>query len=179
MKGTMTTFEAKFIHRKVFLEHGFEVYTPPKPDAVESKTETPESVLPVKTKKSKTKEAVPAAGNFKKLKGSNPQEVRRQFLEHSMKASGSTSSNQKVISSGKLRPGREVLNRMKFDSQYNTEDFVVGYIDRKAGILEKSVEEWGDFGQEELMAYIRNVKDDEIVWDKARKVDLVFGKKAG
>jgi len=174
MKGSILTLEAKFISKKVFLEHGFEEYAPPKPAAVEKKDEEP--MPTTKTPKKKDKGTVPPAGGFKKIKGSNPQEVRRQFLEHSMKAAGSSSSTN-MGSTGRLRPGREVLNRMKFDRKYKIEDFVVGYIDRKEGILEKSVEEWEVFGQEDLMAYIKNLKDDETVWDKARKVDLVFGKK--
>lgn len=179
MKGKTTSFEAKFIPRKVFLEQGFEVYTSPKLETVEPTTEVEESV-PVKTKKEKNKkESFPAAGNFKKIKGSNPAEVRRQFLEHNMKASGPSAPHSKSSPSGKLRPGKEVLNRMKFDEKYDIADFVVGYIDRKEGILEKSVQEWEKFAQEELMAYIKNVKSDEIVWDKARKVDLVFGGKGG
>jgi uncharacterized protein (UPF0248 family) len=178
MKGKITSFEAKFIPRKVFLEHGFEVYTPPTPEVVERKTEKKEPALLAKTKREKKKDAFPAAGNFRKVTGSNPAEVRRQFLEHSMKASGS-SSTPTGTSTGKLRPGKEVLNRMKFDEKYDIEHFVVGYIDRKEGILEKVVNEWEKFGQEELMAYIKNVKSDEIVWDKARKIDLVFGKKDG
>jgi hypothetical protein len=177
-KGKFTSLEAKFIPRKVFLEHKFEVYTPTRPEAAELNTKTLKELLPVESKKVNNNEVVQAPEKFKKIKGSNPQEVRRQFLEHNMKVSGS-SLNSNTSSSGKLRPGREVLNRMKFDSKYNTEDYVVGYIDRKAGILEKSVDEWGHLGQEELMAYIKNVKADEIVWDKARKIDLVFGKKGG
>jgi hypothetical protein len=178
MKSKITSFEAKFIPRKVFLEHGFEVYTPQTPEVVERNTEKEESALLAKTKKEKKKDAFPAADNFKKVEGSNPAEVRRQFLEHSMKASGS-SSTPTGTSAGKLRPGKEVLNCMKFDEGYEIGDFVVGYIDRKEGILEKGVKVWEKFGQEELVAYIKNVKSGEVVWDKARKIDLVFGKKDG
>jgi uncharacterized protein (UPF0248 family) len=177
MKGRITSFEAKFIPQKVFLEHGFEVYTLAKPQVAEQEMGTEEQA-PAKAKKEKKKDSYPAAGNFKGVKGSNPSEVRRQFLEHNMKASGS-SSNPPRNSTGKLRPGKEVLNHMKFDEKYEIGDFVVGYIDRKEGILEKSMQEWDRFGQEELMAYIKDVKSDEIIWDKARKIDLVFGKKDG
>jgi uncharacterized protein (UPF0248 family) len=120
----------------------------------------------------------PTAGGFKKVEGSNPKEVRRQFLEHSMGVSAASSSSPtNKASSGKLRPGKEVLNRMKFDENYDIGEFVVGYIDRKEGILEASVGEWERFGREEVMAYVRNTKSGEIVWDKAMRVDLVFGGK--
>jgi uncharacterized protein (UPF0248 family) len=103
--------------------------------------------------------------------------VRQQFLEHTLKASGSPLSNSNLTSSGKLRPGRDILNSIKFDSNYNTEDYVVGYIDRKAGFVEIGIDEGGGFGQEDQMAYVKNVKDGEIVWDKARKINFVCGKK--
>lgn len=144
----------------------------------DSKRESPELLLKGTTKKGK-RETVAAPENFKKIKGSNPQEVRRQFLQHNMKNADFPTTQLNASSSRKLRPGKEILNRMKFDSSYDTSDYVVGYIDRKAGILEKSVDEWEKFGQEELMAYIKNLKDGEIVWDKAKKIDLVFGKKDG
>jgi len=151
---------------------------PTNPDVKDSRSTGPGLSLPGTTKKGKKGTAAPPE-SFKKIKGSNPQEVRQQFLQHSMKNSGSPNTNLNENTSGKLRPGKEILNRMKFDSSYDTGDYVVGYIDRKAGILEKSVDEWGEFGQEELMAYIKNVKDEEIIWDRARKIDMVFGKKGG
>jgi uncharacterized protein (UPF0248 family) len=178
LKGKFSVLEAKLISRKVFIEHGFEIYKPAKSEATEVQAEVPEPVPTPKTKKEKKKELGPPAGNFKKKKGSNPAEVRRQFLEHSMNVSGSHAPNPNSSSSGKLRPGKEVLNRMKYDERFDVSDFVVGYIDRQEGILEKKVQDWEPYGQEELMAYIRNVKTDEVVWDKVRKVDSVFGTKS-
>ena len=96
-----------------------------------------------------------------------------------MKTAVSSSAAPAGNTAGKLRPGKEVLNRMKFDEIYNIGEFVVGYIDRKEGILETSVGDWEGFGREELMSYVKNTKSGEIVWDKARKVDLVFGGKRG
>lgn len=116
---------------------------------------------------------------FKKIKGSNPKEVRRQFLQHTMGASGSGPGSLMTNSSlsGKLRPAKDVLQRLKYDSEYNVADYVLGCIDRKAGVLEKKVEDWKGFDEEELIAYFKEVKSNEIVWDRARKIDLVFGKK--
>jgi uncharacterized protein (UPF0248 family) len=173
LKGHIMSLEAKFIARKTFLEHGFEVYIPIQPILKVDEADP----MPIKVEKDKKKESFPAARNFKKIKGSNPAEVRRQFLEHNMEASISTTPHSSSSTSGKLRTGKDVLNRIKFDEKYDIEDFVVGYIDRKEGIIEKAVQEWENFAQEELMAYIRDVKRDEIVWDKARKVDIVFGTK--
>jgi hypothetical protein len=123
-------------------------------------------------------EGATTRATFKKKKGSNPKEVRRQFLQHTMGAfgSGSESSTTNSSLSGKLRPAKDVLQRLKYDPEYNVADYVVGCIDRKAGILEKKVENWKSFDEEELIAYFKDVKSNEIVWDRARKIDLVFGK---
>lgn len=69
------------------------------------------------------------------------------------------------------------MKRLKFDARYDTTEYVVGFIDRKAGILEKPVDAWGEYDEEELIAYIKNVSIGKIVWDKANKVDLVSGAK--
>jgi len=39
------------------------------------------------------------------------------------------------------------------------------------------VSEWKEYDQEELIAYFRNVVEDEIVWDRASKVDWIFNKR--
>jgi uncharacterized protein (UPF0248 family) len=125
-------------------------------------------------------EGATTRATFKKKKGSNPKEVRRQFLQHTMGASGSGSGSGSSTTnsslSGKLRPAKDVLQRLKYDPEYNVADYVVGCIDRKAGILEKKVENWKSFDEEELIAYFKDVKSNEIVWDRARKIDLIFGK---
>ena len=177
--------EGRVVSRKVVSECGFEVYrTEGFGGEVgtemerEGKVEGEEKGSR-KSRKEKKGGNVPAAGNFKKVKGSNPAEVRRQFLEHTMTTSASSSAAPTGNTTGKLRPGKEVLNRMKFDEKYDIGGFVVGYIDRKEGILERSVGEWEEFGREELMAYVKNTKSGEIVWDKARRIDLVLGGRGG
>jgi uncharacterized protein (UPF0248 family) len=184
--------EGRVVSRKVVSECGFEVFVPGKYGGegaeIELKGEAGAEVDGNREGEEKgsrkgrkeKKGEFPAAGGFKKVKGSNPAEVRRQFLEHSMGASASSSSpSTNTASPVKLRPGKEVLNRMKFDENYEIGEFVVGYIDRKEGILEASVGEWEGFGREDLMAYVKNTKSGEIVWDKARKADLVFGENRG
>jgi uncharacterized protein (UPF0248 family) len=145
--------------------------------SLKTEFEARESILQVMAGEKSNEGTRQAPQKFRKIQGSNPREVRQQFLEHTMKASESALSNPSTNASGKLRPGGEVLNRLKFDSTYDMKDYVVGYIDRKSGFLEVGIDEWEIFGQGGLMAYIKNVKDEEIVWDEARKIDLVFGKK--
>jgi hypothetical protein len=155
------TIESRFISRKEFLEEfGLDTQANlPKLEIKETKNDT-----------------APIKQSFEKTKGSNPKEIRRQFLQHSMGVSGSGPLNQSSNSSTKLRPAKDVLQRLKYDSEYNLADYVVGCIDRKAGVLEKEVGDWKSFDEEELIAYFKNVVSGEIVWEKARKIDLVFGK---
>lgn len=183
-RGGVLEVEGRVVRGKVVRECGFEVYAQEKAGGEVGREmgggenrEGEEGVLRKRRKEKKGGGGFPAAGGFKKVEASNPAEVRRQFLEHSMKVSASSSSSPAGNTTGKLRPGKEVLNRMKFDEKYDIGEFVVGYIDRKEGILEASVGEWEGFGREEVMAYVKNTQSGEIVWDKARRVDLVCGGK--
>ena len=78
MEGKVIRFESKFIPRKVFHLQDFELYTPAKFHVQRPKLETPEEpVLSVVVEKEqKDEEEVHTAQKFKKIKGSNPQEVR-------------------------------------------------------------------------------------------------------
>lgn len=106
---------------------------------------------------------------FKKIPGSNPHQIRRQFLNHVMGSdrSGSQTNEPSV----KLRPAKDILKKLKHDPAFNSNDYVIGYIDRKAGILEKPVMAWESFQQEDIVAYFRQVSEDRIVWDRAKKID--------
>ena len=113
---------------------------------------------------------------FKKKQGSNPQQVRQQFLRHAMGAGAHKEPGEQGRElKAKLRPFREILNKLRYDAAYNVEDYVVGYIDRKAGILEVSVSAWnGGKRGEDVVAYVKGVRPIErIVWDRARRIDLL------
>ena len=80
------------------------------------------------------------------------------------------------LASQKLRPAKLILKKIKNDPTYEVEDFVVGYIDRVAGIIEKPVTDWEEkFEPEYLIAYFRRISDDVVVWDKLKKTDLLLG----
>ncbi|KAK9388694.1 hypothetical protein V1515DRAFT_597722 [Lipomyces mesembrius] len=110
--------------------------------------------------------------SFKKVPGSNPQQVRRQFLKHVMGSDGTQVKSHEP--SVKLRPAKDVIKKLKYDPSYDPDDYVVGYIDRKAGILEKSISSWENFDQEDLIAHFRQVSEDRIVWDRSKKIDRLF-----
>ena len=159
--------QTKFVKREVILQQDL------KPDRPIEDFSSPE----VKNSQSETKRT---GETFKKLKGSNPAQIRKQFLQHAMGGDASELQPGKTkTSTGKLRPPKDVLNRLIFDGGCKVEDYVVGYIDRHAGILEKPVAEWQEYEEQNLIAYFKYVPDDEIVWDRMRKIDWVFNKLPG
>ena len=159
--GAGRTVQAKFIPRKVFLEHDFKEETH-KWEVEQSAERSPKDV-PMRLGES-----------FKKVAGSNPAQVRQQFLQYAMGNEADNAENRKP--SATLRPAKEVLKRLNYDSEYNPGDYVIGYIDRKAGILETSATSWKEFQQEDLIAYFKYVPENVVVWDRARKIDVMFNK---
>jgi uncharacterized protein (UPF0248 family) len=109
---------------------------------------------------------------FKKISGSNPHQIRRQFLQHVMGSEGTKDRNHQP--SCKLRPAKDVLNRLRYDPTCDIDDYVIGYIDREAGILEKSIPSFENFDQEDHIAYFKQVSKDRIIWDRAKKIDRLF-----
>lgn len=88
----------------------------------------------------------------------------------------------KIISGapGKLRPALDVLSRLKYDAQFDLDDYMVGYMDRHSGIMEKPAANWiQEVSEEEWIPqsriqHFRRVSDNCVVWDRASKKDLVF-----
>lgn len=82
---------------------------------------------------------------------------------------------------GKLRPAADVMSRLRWDDSMDSSDFVVGYEDRFAGIMEKELAEWKseqtdeEFIPQHRIAYFKRRSDGVVVWDRAARVDLVFG----
>ncbi|OCK79776.1 hypothetical protein K432DRAFT_266841, partial [Lepidopterella palustris CBS 459.81] len=79
----------------------------------------------------------------------------------------------------KLRTAKDVLNRLRWDEDYDISDFVIVYKDRFEGNKEISADQWKDeTTDEEFIPQHRIVRikkqDNEIVWDRERRVDLVF-----
>lgn len=74
----------------------------------------------------------------------------------------------------KLRPAKQVLSRLRHDSTCNLEDYVIGYIDRKAGILEKPASKWDNFEPDDHIAYFKQISQNDIVWDRFKKIDKLL-----
>jgi uncharacterized protein (UPF0248 family) len=90
------------------------------------------------------------------------------------------SAESSSLSARKLRPAMDVLSRLRHDTTFDLDDYVVGYTDRHAGIMEKAAgawvsesthEEWIPQGR---IQYFKRVSDEVRVWDRATKTDFVF-----
>ena len=80
-----------------------------------------------------------------------------------------------------LRPALDILNRILHDPEMDSEDYIVGYLDRIAGIKEMPVAWWKagdstaeDFIPQSRIRYFRRKSDGVVVWDREGRVDLVF-----
>jgi len=88
------------------------------------------------------------------------------------------------ISSNKLRPASNVLNRLRWDPNLDPSDYIIGYEDRFLGAREMSVEKWKteqtdeEFIPQHRILYFRK-REGEVVWERKSRVDLVFGSGVG
>lgn len=87
-----------------------------------------------------------------------------------------------------LRQAVDVISRILWDPDLQSEDFTIGYLDRFVGIIEKP---FSAFSWEDLSTVGHNVLAvpkhriqyfkylDEIIWDKRSQMDNVFGSRGG
>ncbi|RDW68378.1 hypothetical protein BP5796_09035 [Coleophoma crateriformis] len=85
----------------------------------------------------------------------------------------------------KLRPALDVLNRLRYDPAYKLDDFVIGYLDRHAGVVEKPAGAWEvdstceEWVPQHKILYFRDEKGGKEgggkVWEREARLDLVFG----
>ncbi|MCJ1384672.1 hypothetical protein MMC17_007790 [Xylographa soralifera] len=81
-----------------------------------------------------------------------------------------------------LRPALDILSRIRYDSTYDAEDYLIGYMDRHSGMKEMPVTWWKgednteeDFIPQSRIKYYKRKSDGTVVWDRDRKLDLMFG----
>ncbi|KAL9093058.1 MAG: hypothetical protein Q9165_004196 [Trypethelium subeluteriae] len=81
----------------------------------------------------------------------------------------------------KFRTEREVMSRIRYDPDFSVDDFLVGYEDRFTGIMEIPLSNWKvDTTEDEFIplhrvVHFRRKATSEIVWDRRRRVDLIWG----
>ena len=130
------------------------------------------------------------AARKKKLNNVNSSAYQRLFVngkENQGERSNESGSSSKDES--KLVPVIEVLRRIKWDNELNSDDFTVQYFDRVDEIIyECSFDQKNDSvkGKEEMFVFaipehrISSIKfKDRTVWDKESRLDCVFGSMNG
>ena len=87
--------------------------------------------------------------------------------------------NDSGVKGAKLRSASDVLNRLRYDRDYNIDDCIIGYKDRHTSkIKEKPAADWAtettdeEFIPEHRIEYFK--KDGDVIWDKSSRVDKVF-----
>jgi uncharacterized protein (UPF0248 family) len=82
---------------------------------------------------------------------------------------------------GKFRTAADVLNRLRWDPNLDSGNYVVGYEDRFAGAMEKGLDTWkseqtdDEFIPQHRILYFRKKSDGVVVWDRMSRTDLLFG----
>jgi len=88
--------------------------------------------------------------------------------------------NQKEETPNKkrLHTSEEVYNRVKWDSRYNSAEFVIVYEDRFKGLIEIPFEDFRDNADEVESVPFHRVwyfkHNDKVVWDRKERIDLIF-----
>lgn len=92
------------------------------------------------------------------------------------------------LSSSKLRPASDVLNRLRWDPSLDPSNYIIGYEDRFLGAKETGLERWKteqtdeEFIPQHRILYFKKKSEDggaEIVWERATRIDKVFGSGLG
>ena len=81
----------------------------------------------------------------------------------------------------KFRTAADVMNRLRWDPELDTGDYVVGYEDRFVGTREKALEAWKseqtdeEFIPQHRILYFKRRSDGAIIWDRRSRKDEIFG----
>ncbi|KAK7182815.1 hypothetical protein DPSP01_010081 [Paraphaeosphaeria sporulosa] len=97
------------------------------------------------------------------------------------------SATSTPVSPNKLRPASDILNRLRWDSNLDPSDYIVGYEDRFLGAKETTLEKWKteqtdeEFIPQHRILYFKKKSDDggEVVWERATRIDKIFGSGLG
>ncbi|KAI1811535.1 DUF455 domain-containing protein [Poronia punctata] len=82
---------------------------------------------------------------------------------------------------GKFRSSADVINRIRWDPNMDSGDYMVGYEDRFLGVMERALDAWKaeqtdeEFIPQHRILYFKRKSDGMIVWDRKERRDIVFG----
>lgn len=75
----------------------------------------------------------------------------------------------------RLRPIQEVYNRLLWDEAFDPEEFVIGYRDREAGVVEIELVDFEPGGEIPWHRVVYLRRGWERIWDREARLDRVFG----
>ncbi|KAH1270822.1 hypothetical protein KXW98_002934 [Aspergillus fumigatus] len=113
------------------------------------------------------------------ISSSSPAAITHSEANESLDHATSTSKTS-TSAENRLRPAADVINRLIWDTKFDSNDYTIGYEDRFNGRLEANLSSWKkDLTDEEFIPqhrilYIKRKSDGEIVWDKRRRTDKIF-----
>lgn len=96
-----------------------------------------------------------------------------------------TSSTATPVSTSKLRPASDVLNRLRWDPNLDPSEYIIGYEDRFLGAKEIGLEKWKteqtdeEFIPQHRILYFKKKMDGVVIWERRTRVDLIFGSGVG
>ncbi|KAI1367322.1 hypothetical protein F5Y08DRAFT_74838 [Xylaria arbuscula] len=83
--------------------------------------------------------------------------------------------------SGKFRSSSDVINRIRWDPQMDSSDYIVGYEDRFLGTKERALDAWKseqtdeEFIPQHRILYFKRKSSGVVVWDRKERRDTIFG----
>lgn len=87
----------------------------------------------------------------------------------------------KPAGASRLRPAGDILNRLRWDPNIDSSDYLVGYEDRFVGIREVGIDRWKseqteeEFIPQHRIVYFKRKSDGAVVWDRTTRRDEIFG----
>ncbi|EXJ53661.1 poly(A) polymerase [Cladophialophora psammophila CBS 110553] len=112
---------------------------------------------------------------------------RTQDLEHYAKHRKRGKEDKPIMPSEvpvpKMRSAQDVLNRLQWDASLDMSQYLIGYLERFAGIKEIPASQWISETTEEEWIPQHRIKyfkrlcqngDDEIVWHREKRIDKIF-----
>lgn len=109
----------------------------------------------------------------------------KEDLPRPKKSSASKVKSHTGHSGAKLRPATDILNRLRWDPNLDSADYMVGYEDRFLGTREIPLDKWKseqteeEFIPQHRIVYFKKRTDGVIIWDKEKRVDKIFGSGVG
>ncbi|ODH24416.1 hypothetical protein ACO22_05312 [Paracoccidioides brasiliensis] len=91
----------------------------------------------------------------------------------------------KPVSTAKLRPASDILNRLRWDPSHDSSEYVIGYEDRFLGAKEIPLDRWKTEQTDEefiplhRILYFKRKGDGKVVWDREARSDDIFGSGVG